>query len=275
MRPYMGPRASIRSKPSPHLLSLNVLIKAEDQRYKGKYKAGLVGKGIQQKRGGVEPNETYDSVTRLSSIRLLIAHWHRPNRSVTQWDAKNAFLNGLLDENNFVKQPDGFLDHNYPKHVCKLKRTLYTINQIARSAYEILATALVRCNLRPLRTEYALFYRIIDDSDACVVAYADDLLIILAEIHITDIVKAELEKVFVLKDPGRGSEFVGVSIIYKDDKRTITASQADAIQRCLQKFEMDNYKAVSTQSKKCIKFIAQKIRASKGVPYREAVGSLL
>ena len=43
-----------------------------------------------------------------------------------QMDVKIAFLNGHLDEEIYMKQPEGFVSPDYPDHVCKLKRALFT-----------------------------------------------------------------------------------------------------------------------------------------------------
>lgn len=95
-----------------------------------------------------------------------------------------------------MKHSNGFSDPNYPQPVCKRKHTLYGIMQAARSFYEVLTTALGRSNLIPFRTDSAVFYGVIDDSDVWVIAYVDNLLITSKKIRITDILKEELEKGF-------------------------------------------------------------------------------
>ena len=48
-------------------------------------------------------------------------------------DVKNAFLNGILNEEMYVEQPKGFEDPHYPNHVYKLKMTLYGLKQVSKS----------------------------------------------------------------------------------------------------------------------------------------------
>ena len=60
-----------------------------------------------------------------------------------QMDVKSAFLNGILQEEVFVEQPKGFIDQNYPKHVFKLKKALYSLKQAPRAWYDRLSTYLL------------------------------------------------------------------------------------------------------------------------------------
>ncbi|GKB02097.1 retrotransposon protein, putative, ty1-copia subclass [Tanacetum coccineum] len=48
-------------------------------------------------------------------------------------DVKTAFLNGYLDEDIYMVQPEGFVDPNHPRKVCKLQRSIYGLKQASRS----------------------------------------------------------------------------------------------------------------------------------------------
>nr|GFD36441.1 reverse transcriptase [Tanacetum cinerariifolium] len=43
-----------------------------------------------------------------------------------------AFLNGRLDEDIYMKQPEGYVDPKYPNRVCKLQRSIYGLKQASR-----------------------------------------------------------------------------------------------------------------------------------------------
>ena len=47
-------------------------------------------------------------------------------------DVKTAFLNGNIDVEVYMEQPDGFIDTKYSKKVCKLQKTIYGLKQSAR-----------------------------------------------------------------------------------------------------------------------------------------------
>ncbi|KAL0320072.1 UNVERIFIED_CONTAM: Retrovirus-related Pol polyprotein from transposon TNT 1-94 [Sesamum radiatum] len=73
-----------------------------------KYKARLVAKGFKQKEG-IDFFDTYSPVTRITSIRVLIAIAALYDLEIHQMDVKTAFLNGELDEEIYMEQPEGFV----------------------------------------------------------------------------------------------------------------------------------------------------------------------
>nr|GEW92346.1 hypothetical protein [Tanacetum cinerariifolium] len=48
-------------------------------------------------------------------------------------DVKTTFLNGLLKEEVYVEQPDGFIDTDFPEKVYRLKKVLYGLKQAPRA----------------------------------------------------------------------------------------------------------------------------------------------
>ena len=73
-----------------------------------KYKARLVAKGYKQKEG-LDYFDTYSPVTRITSICMLIAIAALHNLKIHQMDVKTAFLNGDLNEEIYMDQPEGFI----------------------------------------------------------------------------------------------------------------------------------------------------------------------
>ncbi|GJT58075.1 retrovirus-related pol polyprotein from transposon TNT 1-94 [Tanacetum coccineum] len=86
-----------------------------------KNKARLVARGYRQEEG-IDFEESFALVARLDAIRIFLAYAAHMNMIVYQMDVKTAFLNGILREEVYVSQPDGFVDQDNPKHVYKLKK---------------------------------------------------------------------------------------------------------------------------------------------------------
>nr|GEZ03500.1 zinc finger, CCHC-type [Tanacetum cinerariifolium] len=73
-----------------------------------KFKARLVIHGLRQK-SGINYFDTYASVVRINTIRLLIDMASIHNLIIHQMDVKTTFLNGELDEEVYMNQPQGFI----------------------------------------------------------------------------------------------------------------------------------------------------------------------
>ncbi|GJX16784.1 retrotransposon protein, putative, ty1-copia subclass [Tanacetum coccineum] len=93
-----------------------------------KNKAQLVARGYCQEEG-IEFEESFAPVAQLEAIGIFIAYDAYMNMIVYQMDVKTAFLNGILREEVYVSQPDGFVDQDNPNHVYKLKKALYRLKQ--------------------------------------------------------------------------------------------------------------------------------------------------
>jgi hypothetical protein len=89
-----------------------------------KHKARLVAKGYSQKPG-VDFNETFAPVARMETIRIVLALAAQLELPVYQLDVKSAFLNGELQEEVYVEQPEGYIVEGKEDKVYRLKKALY------------------------------------------------------------------------------------------------------------------------------------------------------
>ena len=95
-----------------------------------KYKARLVAKGYTQKEEDFF--DTYSPVARLTTIRVLLALAASHGLLIHQMDVKTAFLNGELDEEIYMQQPDGFVVNGQERKVCKLVKSLHGLKQVTK-----------------------------------------------------------------------------------------------------------------------------------------------
>src|SRR3954462_13733251 len=73
------------------------------------YKAQLVSKGYRQVQG-VDYDETFSPVAMLKSVRIMLAIAAFYDYEIWQMDVKTAFLNGFLEEELYMMQPEGFVN---------------------------------------------------------------------------------------------------------------------------------------------------------------------
>jgi hypothetical protein len=88
------------------------------------HKSRLVAQGFSQKEG-IDYEETFAPVAHLEAIRILLAFSVAKGFKLHQMDVKSAFLNGVLEEEVYVRQPPGFESEKYPHRVYKLRKALY------------------------------------------------------------------------------------------------------------------------------------------------------
>jgi hypothetical protein len=84
---------------------------------------------------GIDYDETFAPVTSYSSIRFILALSAQMGWRIHQMDVKNMFLNGIIEEELYIEQPEGFETFERDSHVCRLKRELYGLKQEPRAWY--------------------------------------------------------------------------------------------------------------------------------------------
>ncbi|CAI7927996.1 unnamed protein product [Closterium sp. NIES-54] len=102
-------------------------------------KTRLVIKGFQQ-REGIEFQEVFALVAKAPTLRLLLAAAAVCGWKVEQMDVKTAFLYGVVDEEIYMKQQEGYDDGS--GRVCRLNKAIYGLKKAPRCWYARLVEAL-------------------------------------------------------------------------------------------------------------------------------------
>ncbi|GKA30565.1 putative RNA-directed DNA polymerase [Tanacetum coccineum] len=87
--------------------------------------------------------KSFAPVARLKAVRIFLAYAAHKNFPIFQMDVKTTFLNGLLKEEVFVQQPNGFVDPDFLNHVYRIKKALYGLKQASRTWYDKLSSFLI------------------------------------------------------------------------------------------------------------------------------------
>jgi hypothetical protein len=79
-------------------------------------KARLVAQGFSQVEG-LDFGKIFAPIARLEAIRILLAFAASKGFKLYQMDVKSTFLNGVIQEEVFVRQPPDFENTKYPNRV--------------------------------------------------------------------------------------------------------------------------------------------------------------
>ncbi|GKA84370.1 retrovirus-related pol polyprotein from transposon TNT 1-94 [Tanacetum coccineum] len=124
------------------------------------------------------PRPIYVMVIALKWIYKVKLVWNMVMliKNKVSMDVKTAFLNGDLQEEVFVSQPEGFEDQENPTHVYRLKKALYGLKQAPRAWYDTLSKFLLANNFFKGAVDPTLFTRKSGKHILLVQIYVDDII---------------------------------------------------------------------------------------------------
>jgi hypothetical protein len=126
-----------------------------------------------------------------------------------QIDVKTTFLNGVIKEEVYIEQPQGFEVEDRKSHVCKLKKYLYRLKQAPRDWYGRIDSFLMSLIFTKSKANSNLYFKVMNDEPIILLLYVDDLFLIGEEKLITECRK-RLTSEFEMKDLGLVHYFLGL-----------------------------------------------------------------
>ena len=126
-------------------------------------------------------------------------------------DVKTTFLNGKIDKEVYIEQPEGFVTHGEKSHVCKLKKSLYRLKQAPRFWYVRIDGYLHSLGFSKSTADSNLYFKVIQNHHLILVLYVDDLFLTGEEQLIAQC-KRELTSEFEMKDLGLMHYFLGLEV---------------------------------------------------------------
>ena len=222
----------------------------------------------------------FSPVAMLKFIRIMLTIAAHLDYEIWQMDV-TAFLNGELDEEVYMIQPEGFTSTDEFK-VCRLQRSIYGLKQASWS-----------WNIRFDRT-IKMYGFVKNGEEPCIykwgnglvvvflVLYVDDILLIENDIPALQGIKIWLSSQFSMKDLGEASYILGMRIYGDRSKRLLGLSQSTYIDTILKRFSMENFKkgylpidhGIFLSEKDCLTTLKERECMSK-VPYASTVGSIM
>ncbi|KAB2626386.1 retrovirus-related Pol polyprotein from transposon TNT 1-94 [Pyrus ussuriensis x Pyrus communis] len=177
-----------------------------------KNKARLVAKGYAQKPG-LDYNETYAPVARLDTIRTLVALAAHKSWKLYQLDVKSAFLNGVLEEEVYVDQPEGYVVKGKEDKVYRLHKALYGLKQAPRAWYGEIDTYFSQCGFEKSLSEPTLYIKARRQDILIVSIYVDDIVYTGSDRLMLDEFKEDMKRKYEMTDLGLLHHFLGMGKI--------------------------------------------------------------
>nr|GEU37211.1 hypothetical protein [Tanacetum cinerariifolium] len=134
---------------------------------------------------------------------------------------KTAFLNGYLNEEVYMEQPEGFVNPKYPNQVCKLKRFIYGLKQASRQWNKRFDDEIKKFGFTQNRDEPCVYLKACGSNITFLILYVDDILIMGNNIPMLQDVKSYLGRCFAIKDLGKAAYILGIKI-YRDRSRRVS-----------------------------------------------------
>ena len=126
-------------------------------------------------------------------------------------NVKTSFLNGLIEEEVYIEQLQGFETDDREAYVCKLKKALYGLKQAPRAWYERIDGFLMSLGFTKSKENSKLYYKVEDDELMILLLYVDDLFLTGEDNPINEC-KKKLAVEFEMKDLGMMHYFLGLKV---------------------------------------------------------------
>ena len=174
-------------------------------------------------------------MARYTSIRTIIDLAAKMKWKLHQMDVKTAFLNGIVEEEVYIEQPQGFEVEDRKSHVCRLKKALYGLKQAPGARYGRIDSFLTSLGFTKSKADSNLYFKVMNDEPVILLLYVDDLFLI-GEEKIISQCKKRLASEFEMKDLGLMHYFLGLQVWQSPER--IFLNQGKYTVKIMKRFDM-------------------------------------
>lgn len=211
-----------------------------------RYKARLCARGFLQ-REGVDYNETFAPVIRYDSLRAFLAKTTLEDYELAQFDVCTAFLYGELEEDIFMKIPEGLIVEGSAEqrgdYVCKLNKSIYGLKQAPRCWNFKFSEFLKKFSFSQGNADHCIFKGCFEDENVFLALFVDDGLVAAKSNRVLGVVLGHSKSAFKITI-GDASRFVGLQIERDRVEKSMFVHQSEYAEKVLEKFGMLDAKSL-------------------------------
>src|SRR5882724_803182 len=209
-----------------------------------KFRSRWVVRGDKQKTD-LSLSDTFAPVSRITSLRILLALVTMKNLRIFAWDVDSAYLHGKIDHDIFIKLPKGY---KKPNKVGKLNKALYGLPEAARVWCEDLEAKLKTLGFSPLGSDTGAFISKTQTSFTAIDTHVDDRMGICSSEEEESQIKSGIQRFYKIKEKDTSKLFkvLGILVTRDTHRGTLKMTQSEYIDTMLSRFDMRDCNPVVT-----------------------------
>jgi hypothetical protein len=193
---------------------------------------------------------------------------------VHQMDVSTAFLNGELEEEIYMKQPEGYVKEGEEDLVCKLNKSIYGLKQSSRCWYRTIDQFLKNSGYVQSSSDPCLYIKREGDNIMLIALYVDDLIPASNSKRMLHKEKEALRKRFEMKDLGEVHYCLGIQVERDRNKKRMRLHQSQYLTNLLKKFGMEECKPAATPVDQGTKLLPNEGKPVEKTKYQALIGGL-
>jgi hypothetical protein len=189
-------------------------------------------------------------------------------------DVKTAFLNGELDEEIYMDQPEGFTADGQENKVCRLIKSLYGLKQALKQWHEKFDNTLIAAGFAVNESDTCVYYRYGGGESVMLCLYVDDILIFGSNLNVIEEVKNLLSSYFKMKDLGEADVILNIKLVREGDGG-VTLLQSHYVENVLSRFGFSDCDPAPTPYDPSMLLRKNRRIARDQLTYSQIIGSLM
>src|ERR1700678_1296436 len=219
----------------------------------------------------------------MPTVRVVLANAAEQDWEIEHVDVKSAYLNAPLEETVYMNPTQGVLKPGQKGKVLRLLKGLYGLKQAGRGWYLEMSKVLIKdLDFKRSKIDHSVFYKTKEPEHTIIAIATDDMAVTSKRKADAEKFKAEIKNYWEITDHGPIKWFLGFEIRRDRESRTIAINQCAYIEKMVEKFSLTNARKVTTPIDPNVQYSVDQCPSSmnqlarmKGVPYGEAIGSVL